>query len=544
MSRSRLFSVAAIAALVAALALAACGGSTGEDREGGTLRVAYNSFPDYLDPALSYSLEGWTATYDTYIPLLTYAHAEGAAGAKVIPGLAKSLPRISDGGRTYALTLRPGLRYSDGTPVRASDFTHTLERVFLLNSPGTPFYADVVGGEEFAATKKGGIPGIETDDASGRITIHLVEPRGTFSNELASPIVALVPGSTPIEDMSAKPPPATGPYEIVSSHPGRGWDYARNPEWAGNNAALLPQIPDGHVDRIEVDVIRNASTEVNDVESGRYDLMQNPPPADRIAAVRDKYKGSQFKESTQLNTYYFWMNTQAAPFDDVRVRRAVNYAIDPRALERIYAGQMKATHQILPAGMPGYEEFDLYPHDMARAERMIAAANPAERKVTVWAIDASPNREAGEYYDGVLSELGFETTLKVVNADNYFTVIGNRSTPNLDTGWGDWFEDYPHPNDFFQAQLAEESIAPTNNANWAEIEAPRLSRKIAELARQQLGPKQEAAYAKLDRQFMEQAPWAPYGALTLSTFVSDAVDLEAMTISPIFGQDFATVSFR
>ena len=462
----------------------------------------------------------------------------------MIPGLAKSLPRISDGGRTYALTLRPGLRYSDGTAVRASDFTHTLERVFLLNSPGSPFYTDIVGAEEFAATKKGGIPGIETDDASGRITIHLVQPRGTFANELASPIVALVPGSTPIEDMSAKPPPATGPYEIVSSHPGRGWDYARNPEWADNNAALLPQIPDGHVNRIEVDVIRNASTEVNDVESGRYDLMQNPPPADRIAAVRDKYKGSQFKESTQLNTYYFWMNTQAAPFDDVRVRRAVNYAIDPRALERIYAGQMKATHQILPAGMPGYEEFDLYPHDMARAKRMIAAANPADRKVTVWAIDISPNKEAGEYYDGVLSELGFETTLKVVSADNYFTVIGNRSTPNLDTGWADWFEDYPHPNDFFQAQLAEESIAPTNNANWAEIEDPRLSRKIAELARQQLGPRQEAEYAKLDREFMEAAPWAPYGALTLSTFVSDAVDLEAMTISPIFGQDFATVSFR
>ncbi|MFN8215968.1 MAG: ABC transporter substrate-binding protein [Solirubrobacterales bacterium] len=535
----------AISALLAALLLAACGGSSsGEDKGGGTLRVAYNSFPEYLDPALSYSIEGWTATYDTYIPLLTYAHADGDAGARVIPGLAKSLPKISDGGRTYTLTLRRGLRYSDGTPVRASDFVHTLERVFRLNSPGSPFYASIVGAEEFAEKKRNDIPGVRTDDATGRITIHLVQPRGTFANELASPIVALVPPQTPVEDMTAKPPPGTGPYEITASRPGRSIEYARNPYWASNNAALLPQIPDGHVDRIEVDVIRNASTEVDDVERGRYDLMQNPPPADRIAGVREEYAGTQFEESTQLNTYYFWMNTTEPPFDDLAVRQAVNYAIDPRALERIYAGQLKATHQILPKGMPGYEEFDLYPHDMKKAKQMIAAADPAERKVTVWAIETSPNKEAGEYYAGVLDELGFETTLKVVSADNYFVVVGNRSTRDRDTGWADWFIDYPHPNDYFQAQLSGASIAPTNNANFAEIDEPKLNREIDRLAREQLGPKQEAEYSQLDREFMELAPWAPYGALTLSTFVAADVDLEAMTISPIFGQDFATVQFK
>src|SRR5204863_538304 len=115
------------------------------------------SFPDYLDPALSYTLEGWTALYDTYIPLLTYAHASGEAGSKVVPGLAKALPRISDGGKTYTLFLRKGLKYSDGTAVRASDFTYAIERLFKLNSGGSPFYADIVGAEGFAETKSGGI---------------------------------------------------------------------------------------------------------------------------------------------------------------------------------------------------------------------------------------------------------------------------------------------------------------------------------------------------------------------------------------------------
>ncbi|HEY5053581.1 MAG TPA: ABC transporter substrate-binding protein, partial [Solirubrobacterales bacterium] len=140
------------------LGLTACGSGSG-GKEGGTLTGTYASFPDYLDPGLSYTAEGWTATYDTYIPLLTYAHASGAAGSKVIPGLAKALPKITNGNKTYTLFLRPGLKYSDGTPVKASDFTYAVERVFKLNSGGSPFYTDIVGAEKFAETKKGGIPG-------------------------------------------------------------------------------------------------------------------------------------------------------------------------------------------------------------------------------------------------------------------------------------------------------------------------------------------------------------------------------------------------
>ena len=92
-------------------------------------------------------------------------------------------------------------------------------------------------------------------------------------------------------------------------------------------------------------------------------------------------------------------------------------------------------------------------------------------------------------------------------------MMGNLSTPDLDTGWVNWFEDYPHPNDFFEPLLAGESIQPTNNTNWPEIDDPALNRKIAELGAEPLGPEQEADYAALDRDYMEQAPWAPYGNL-------------------------------
>ena len=94
----------------------------------------------------------------------------------MIPGLATALPEVSDGGKTYTMTLRKGLKYSNGEPVVASDFTHSLERVFVLNSSGSPFYEDIVGAAQFMKTKKGGIPGVETDDKSGTITIHLTHP--------------------------------------------------------------------------------------------------------------------------------------------------------------------------------------------------------------------------------------------------------------------------------------------------------------------------------------------------------------------------------
>jgi peptide/nickel transport system substrate-binding protein len=552
--RRLLFVLLAIGAL--ALLVAACGGgsstssssspsasaSTGESAEPTTLDATFATFPDYLDPALSYSLEGWTAMWETYVPLLTYKHAEGAEGAELIPGLARAMPKITDGGRTYTLFLRPGLRYSDGTPVRASDFGATIERDLAMNSPGTGFYTDIVGAEKFSETKKGKIGGIEADDKTGKITIHLVTPRGTFDNELAMLFAAPLPAGTPAKDLSASPPPGTGPYEIASSKPGDGWEYVRNPEWATHNEAQMPQIPSGNYDSIDVKVIANAETAVNEVENGKIGWMDEPPPPDRFNELRERYEGKQLLITPQIDIYYFWMNLDKAPFNNLQVRRAVNYAIDPAALERIYAGTMRPVQQVLPPAMPGHQTFRPYPHDMKKAKELIAAADPTQKKITVFGNSYGPNKQAAEYYEGVLRELGFEPTLKLVAPANYATVIGEEQTQNLDTGWAAWYIDYPHPNDYFAPQLSGESIAPINNTNYAHFDDPAINREIAKLDTEPLGPTQESAYAKLDREVMKQAPWAPFGSVTMTTFVSPEINLSKVIVSPVFGQDIATFS--
>jgi len=523
-----------------AVGLAACGGSGG--KEGGTLTVSYASV-DYLDPALSYTQEGWTATYDTYLPLLTYAHANGAAGSKVVPALAESMPKIGNGGKSYTLTLREGLKYSDGKPVKASDFKSSIERLFKINSPGSGFYSTIVGAEEFAEGKSGGISGIKTDDKTGKIEIELTAPRGTFTNELGIPFAAVLPADTPAKNLSADPPPATGPYMITKSDPGRGWSYARNPYWANDNSQVS-EVPDGHFDKIEVKIVHNDSTQVNEIERDKTMWMQTLVSSDQREKVVNKYEGTQFRVEHPINIYYFWMNTKRAPFDDVKVRQAVNYAIDSSALERIYAGSLAAAHQILPEGMPGHEPFNLYPHDMAKAKELFAEANPSDRDITVWTDDENPNDEAGEYYQGVLNELGFNAKLKTISGENYVPVVGNESTPDLDTGWGNWYEDYPHPFDFFQLPLTGEGIAPSGGANFARMDDPKLNAKVAKLGEEQLGSEQEDEWAALDKEYMEQAPWAPYGTNTVSTFVDSEINLDNVVFNPTFGHDLTSFELK
>ena len=287
----KLHAALAVVGLVAvALSFAACGDGSG-GKEGGTLRVTYAEPPDYMDPQLSYTAEGWTAMADTYIGLLTYAHAEGEAGSKVIPGLAESLPKVSNGGKTYALKLRKGLKYSNGTPVKASDFTYAVERLFKINSGGSPFFTKIVGAEKFAETKQGGIPGIKTNDKTGEIAIDLVVPSSTFVYELGLMFSAPVPPDTPNKDQTPNPPPATGPYMITSVDPGRSWSYARNPYWEKANGPAMPDYPDGHVDKAEVSVITNDSTQVNEIEQGSSTGCRIRPPPTAMRSSRKSTRG-------------------------------------------------------------------------------------------------------------------------------------------------------------------------------------------------------------------------------------------------------------
>jgi peptide/nickel transport system substrate-binding protein len=123
-------------------------------------RLAYDTGIDYLDPGLSYTVEGWGIMWNVYLPLIGYKHANGPDGATLVPYLAKDMPKVSADGKTYSLTLRSGLKYSDGTAIKASDFAATIERDFKVDSPGVGFFGNIVGADTYGKTKTGHISGI------------------------------------------------------------------------------------------------------------------------------------------------------------------------------------------------------------------------------------------------------------------------------------------------------------------------------------------------------------------------------------------------
>ena len=145
------------------------------------------------------------------------------------------------------------------------------------------------------------------------------------------------------EDLTKDPPPGVGPYKITESVPNRQFVLEKNE----NFPDLGPDIPAGKLDKITTKIIKSAQRQAQDVISGELDYMQDPPPADIKPEVKAKYS-DRYEEHTAASTYYFFMNTRVPPFDDPKVREAVNWGVDKPALARIFAGEV-APGLLVPA---------------------------------------------------------------------------------------------------------------------------------------------------------------------------------------------------
>src|SRR5919204_234014 len=216
----------------------------------GTFRTVYDAI-DYFDPAQAYTGQSWSFMYHVYETLVTYPHVAGKAGGRLVPGLAQSMPKITRGGRQYTFVLRKGLKYSNGKPVRATDFKYTIKRLYLSNSQGVGFYENIVGAKKFENTLKGDIPGIVANNAKRTVTFKLVAPRGDFLSIMALLFASPVPAGTPNSDQSSNNLPSTGPYHIIDYTQNVGGTLVRNKFFKPTK-----NIPKGNPDKITVKLER------------------------------------------------------------------------------------------------------------------------------------------------------------------------------------------------------------------------------------------------------------------------------------------------
>jgi peptide/nickel transport system substrate-binding protein len=524
--------------LIAAMAVAACvvagcgsgsstgsagGGDEGTPVDGGTLQAGINDNPDHLDPGLSYTSEGWEILEATNNGLLSFAKEAGAAGNKVVPDIAEELPEITDGGKTYTFKVRDDVMFSApvSRPVKPSDFKDSIERLFRINSGGISFYTGIVGAEEYAKTRKGDISGIVADDKAGTITFHLTQPDGAFPEYLSMPFADALPAGTPDKDISTDPSSlvATGPYMIDSYTPKQEIKMVRNPDfkqWTDDS-------PDGHLDGIDIAIGVDPDAAVNETVQGDLDWYFTTVPPARLTELKAKYP-DQVYDNTRNNVTYFFMNERKAPFDDLKVRQAVNYATDRDALVKLFGGQGVATENIVPPGLaPAYQKHDFYPYDLDKAKQLVKQSGTAGMKVEVWTRNQEPFPKVTQYMASVLNDLGYDANVKVIDQSIYDDTISNQKTdPQI--GVNDWTQDYPEAGNFIDTLLNGNNIVEIGNNNQANADDKQLNAAIEKTNLMPLGDERDKSWAQLDADFMkENAPWVPFLNATFPQFASAQV---------------------
>jgi peptide/nickel transport system substrate-binding protein len=556
----RLFGLLSV--LIAAVAIAACGGgddngdsgdsgggsaesTPGGGRTGGEATFAYASFPDYLDPALSYTVAGWQALADTNMPLLTYKRTTGEAGATLIPGLAEAMPEVTDGGKTYTLTLRDGLKYSDGTPVKASDFEHTIQRVINLESGGSSFYtSNIVGAEEYekAGKAKEDISGITADDATRKITIKINQPSGQFPFILAMDFAGLVPGDTPFENLTKSPPPGVGPFKITSVQTGRGFVMEKNA-----NYPEIEGLPAAKLDKITINTVTQDSRAITDVLQNKADYYDEPPTSDALREFREKAP-ERYRQEVTNSTYYYFLNHRVKPFDDERVRQAVAYAVDKRATVRLFGGLLEPDCNFLPPGLQGYQKVDPCPYgdpkaapNIEKAKQLIQEAGVAGQTVSVYGNDEERTRQLTEYLADVLEQIGLKPQLRIVNGDVFFQTIGNQKTKAA-AGYANWFQDYPHPYNFMFL-IDGKSIQDTNNQNFGNVDDDDIDASLVQANKEEID-KAAPLYAAVDKKLVDRAEVVPYGHAIWPFIMSDRMDFKAALFHPVLQAVYSTFALK
>jgi peptide/nickel transport system substrate-binding protein len=500
----------------------------------GTLRAVLDTI-DFLDPQQAYTAQSWWAMWNVYETLLTYKHVDGAAGYKLVPGLAQSLPTISRNGRVYKFTLRKGIRYSNGKRLKASDFKWAIKRGFLATGQGVGFYTDIAGAKAYAShpTKSGNIAGIVANNKKRTIMIKLTRPRGDFLTILALMFAAPVPGNTPPTILNGTIP-GTGPYRFSAFDANRGFTLLRNKYFKKTK-----YIPRGTPNKIDVALVGDANAAVQRVINGQADYTNAAIPPDRIASI--KSKGHLVLRQT-ANTYYFWMNIREAPFNKLKVRQAVNYAIDRGALlvqRGAFAGQ--PTSHYLPPGLPGSPKTQPYPltPDLTAAQKL--AGKSGSRKALMYTCNESPCPESAAIVQANLKNIGVDVEVKQFERAVQFSKEGTRGEP-FDIAFEGWNADYADPYDFINVLLYGKSIQAANNVNFSYFDDPTYNKRMEEAATL-AGDKRYSAYAKLDLDIAKNAsPLAAWDNDNERDFFSARMGCQLY--QPIYGMDIAALCMR
>jgi peptide/nickel transport system substrate-binding protein len=497
---------------------------TGTAHRGGTLRVASASLEPLttLDLAVGSLSSLWRFSALTNDGLLAYRRVTGQAGYQLVPDLARSIPTVTPDMKTYTFELRRHVRYSNGQPVRASDFRYGIERAFKLRrrtDPDTGGAGDIFrairGADRCHGRRCHLAAGIVTDDRARTIAFHLSDPDPYFLYKLTSTFAAAVPAGTSLWESTRQPLPATGPYRVVSATRD-SVRLARNSsfrEWSE------PAQPDGFPDEI---VLKTVSIKrgIALVEEGKADLTSSlalePFP------IAPNFR-PQVRAHPLAGIGYLVLDPNRPPFDNLRARRALNYAVDRNKIAQLTTERSEPTCQVLPPNFPGYHRYCPYTvpspdgawaaPDPARAARLVAASGTAGASVTLWVDrDFVGNTRIGRYLKRLLKGLRYRPQLRESwpgTPRSYFAalehgIMSHRRGPQV--AFAGWAADYPAASNFIRDLFSCHS-----EWNYSRLCDPALEQRIRQAVElEQADPlSSNRLWAELDHEITDRALWVP-----------------------------------
>jgi peptide/nickel transport system substrate-binding protein len=485
---------------------------------GGTLTLLSTQKLSTIDPGAQYFFEALQYGKLAYDALVSFQVAPGPAGLRLVPDLAVALPSPSRGGTAYTFKLRRGIRYSDGRAVRAADFRRGIERLFRIGSFGAAYFGDLVGGDRCRRRPKQCDlhEGIATDDPTGTVAFRLRSPDPDFLFKLTvMSYAAPIPPGVPDHDAGHVPVPGTGPYR-VARWTDRELRLVRNPRFREWSHAAQPA---GNPDAIAWRFVDSFEAATRAVEAGHGDWIYGLPAPDRLQDLRLAHPGQVHANSSFIFDF-IPLNTHARPFDDVRVRRAFNHAIDREKIARMYGpGVASPLCQALLPGLPGHRPYCPYPHDLAKAKALVAASGTRGQRIDVWGNTDGVGvpRELAPYVASVLRALGYRARLHQVPSRRITPSFRRKLQLTVD---GDWLADYPAAS----AYLPQFFGCDGGLTNGYVCDR-RLDRQMARATALQLRDQRRAAdaWANVDRRITDQALWVPTATISTPQFVSKRV---------------------
>jgi YVTN family beta-propeller protein len=483
--------------------------------------------PGTIDPALGPSDP--VREYATCALLLNYPDRPGADGARLRPEVAAAPPEVSRDGRTYTFDLRSGFRFSppSGEPVTAAAFKRAIERARdpKMRSYGALLMADVT----------------HVRARGNRLVIELTKSDPSFPAKLATTIFCAVPPGTPIDPEGVDAVPSAGPYYVASYEPDKSLVLRRNPGYAGFRRPRLREIrytgeipPQRRMRMVKAGAVDYVSPSPAPESDARLERRYGP----RSAAARAGRQ--QYFTTPGQSVFYLIFNARRPLFADARMRRAVNYAIDRRALTAAPAlpDTARPTDQYIPPGVPGYEDRPIYPlggPDLERARRL---AGPGRRKATLYVCTGAECARNGETLKQNLAAIGIELDVRQVSDPVLLGELPNDPDAPYDLIMNGWLMDLPDPANVINFLFGADSPFRSPSISLD----PAFEARIAAAARL-TGTERVEAYARLDRDLAAgPAPLAAFANGTAKHLFSARVGCQFE--HPIYGIDLAALCLR